>query len=83
MRPYAKDVKIVLSKEKLYLDNEDTLSNITGILPNYYVRACKRWKKAAKKLIALSAEQPEILYPVWDKLGTAINGAEADYIQKS
>lgn len=79
LRPYAEDVKIVVSKEGLYFDYtfNNTLSNIIGEIPNDHKRARKRWKKAAKKLIALSAEQPEILYPVWDKLGTAINGAEA------
>lgn len=75
LRPYAEDVDIVVSKAGLYFDNTD--SDITGKTLNDHKKTLKRWKKAAEKLITLSAEQPEILYPVWDKLGTAINGAEA------
>lgn len=75
LRPYAADIEIVIRKERLYFDSTAP-GMITETLFGHEA-ACEKWKKSAEKLIALSAEQPQILYPVWDILEEAINGAEA------
>ena len=80
LRPYAYDVLVTLNSVMLYRSHwvrlaarpEPTLESLIS-----HAKDCKRWRTAARRIIALSSERPDVLYPVWDRLDAAINGAKA------